>query len=147
MAGTPKDGGNEKNIRYNIFKWGPVSTSFAIYPDFYEFDAKNNIYEWNGKGPQVGGHAVELVGWGIENNIKYWIIKNSWGTNWGDKGYMKLRRGVGACQIGKTFAVIECNSLDKCPGGEKTCKKEYNKAHLYYNMPSHQRDRKMVIRN
>ena len=99
LAGTPKDGGNEKNIRYNIFKWGPVSTSFAIYPDFYEFDAKNNIYEWNGKGPQVGGHAVELVGWGVENNINYWIIKNSWGTNWGDNGYFRMIRGTNNCEL------------------------------------------------
>ena len=99
IAGTPKDGGNEYNIRYNIFRWGPVSTSFAVYPDFYTFDAKNTIYEWNGKGEQVGGHAVEIVGWGEENKIKYWIIKNSWGTDWGDKGYFRMARGNNNCQI------------------------------------------------
>lgn len=98
IAGIPNDGGSELYIRYNIFKWGPVSTSFAVYPDFYTFDT-NKIYEWDGNGYQVGGHAVEIVGWGEENNKKYWIIKNSWGINWGDKGYFKFVRGNNNCQL------------------------------------------------
>ena len=99
LAGVPKDGGSEKNIRYNIFKWGPVSTTFAVYPDFYDFNPINNIYEWNGQGPQVGGHAVEIVGWGFEKNIDYWIIKNSWGTQWGDNGYFRMVRGTNNCEL------------------------------------------------
>lgn len=37
-------------------------------------------------------HAVILVGCGIENDIKYWIIRNSWGSDHGHNGYYKLRR-------------------------------------------------------
>lgn len=99
IAGTSKDGGNEKNIRHNIFVWGPVSSGMKVYPDFYTFDAKNKIYKWNGQGEQVGGHAVEIVGWGIENNTKYWLIKNSWGTEWGDGGYFKMIRGINDCEL------------------------------------------------
>ena len=99
LAGVPKDGGSEKNIRYNIFKWGPVSTTFAVYPDFYDFNPINNIYEWNGQGHQVGGHAVEIVGWGFDKNINYWIIKNSWGTQWGDNGYFRMVRGTNNCEL------------------------------------------------
>mmetsp|Transcript_5097 Transcript_5097/g.7801 ORF Transcript_5097/g.7801 Transcript_5097/m.7801 type:complete len:1000 (-) Transcript_5097:779-3778(-) len=39
-------------------------------------------------------HAVLLIGWGVENGEKYWLIQNSWGTNWGDQGYIKLKRGL-----------------------------------------------------
>ena len=43
-------------------------------------------------------HAVVVIGWGetIFNGkiLKYWIIKNSWGKYWGDKGYFKLIRGI-----------------------------------------------------
>ena len=92
IAGVPKDGGTEKNIRYDIFKSGPVSTSMKTYSDFYTFDAKNTIYKWDGTSPQVGGHAIELVGWGSENSIDYWIVKNSWGDSWGDKGYIYMSR-------------------------------------------------------
>lgn len=99
IAGTSQDKGNEYNIRHNIFCWGPVSSGFDVYPDFYTFDAKNDIYEWNGKGPRVGGHAIEIVGWGEEHNKKYWIIRNSWGKEWGDNGYFKMVRGNNNCKL------------------------------------------------
>lgn len=99
LAGVAKDNGSELHIRYDIYKWGPVSTSFAVYPDFYTFNAKTDIYKWNGKNSQVGGHAVEIVGWGTENNVDYWIIKNSWGTDWGDNGYFRMVRGINNCEI------------------------------------------------
>jgi hypothetical protein len=99
ISGVPKDGGTELNIRYSIYRWGPVSTSFAVFPSFYTYDSKNEIYEWNGDGQQVGGHAVEIVGWGEEKDVKYWIIKNSWGTEWGNGGYFRMVRGSNNCEI------------------------------------------------
>jgi len=99
IAGTEKDGGSEFNIRSEIYNWGPVSTGMKVYPDFYTFDAKNTIYEWNGKGPQVGGHAIEIVGWGFQDGTPYWSIKNSWGPEWGDGGYFKMVRGKNNCEI------------------------------------------------
>jgi C1A family cysteine protease len=37
-------------------------------------------------------HAVEIVGFGIENDIKYWTVRNSWGADWGEEGYFRILR-------------------------------------------------------
>jgi cathepsin B len=99
LPGTVKDNGSELVLRDNIFKWGPICTGIKIYPNFYTFDPNNEIYEWDNIGPQVGGHAVVLVGWGEDKGKKYWIVKNSWGVDWGMDGYFYMIRGVNECDI------------------------------------------------
>mgnify|MGYP000745267471 CR=1 FL=1 len=93
-----KEGG-ELQIRREIWRWGPVATGMRVYPDFYTFNAAQDIYNWNKKGPQVGGHAIVIVGWGEEKDVKYWIIRNSWGPKWGDGGYFRMVRGSNDCGI------------------------------------------------
>ena len=44
-------------------------------------------------------HAVVVVGWGNLNGIDFWIIRNSWGSNWGVSGYINIKRGVNKCGI------------------------------------------------
>lgn len=44
----------------------------------------------------ASSHAVTIVGYGVDNGIAYWLVKNSWGTDWGENGYMRLIRGSSA---------------------------------------------------
>lgn len=41
-------------------------------------------------------HSCLLIGWGYDNDLKmkYWIVRNSYGYHWGDKGNFKVRRGM-----------------------------------------------------
>lgn len=99
VAGISTDGCDEKNICSDIYHWGPVSTGMLVYPDFYTFDPKKEIYEWNGQDEPIGGHAISIVGWGEQDGKKYWIIRNSWGEKWGRNGYFYMIRGKNNCQI------------------------------------------------
>ena len=49
-------------------------------------------------------HAVVVVGYNNLADTKYWIIQNSWGSSWGDNGYLYLEKGKEACKIG-TYGV------------------------------------------
>lgn len=69
---------------------------FTVFEDFLTY--KSGIYEHT-HGKKVGLHAVKMVGWGVEGKIGYWLIANSWNTDWGDKGFFKIRRGVDECGI------------------------------------------------
>ena len=100
--------GNIEQIQIEIYKWGPVCTAMKVYPSFYAFNPKSEIYNPSEKDESpVGGHAIEIVGWGEENGVTYWQIKNSWGTDWGIKGYFKMIRGKNSCLIEENVSAMQ----------------------------------------
>ncbi|KAL4481964.1 hypothetical protein ABPG74_008053 [Tetrahymena malaccensis] len=92
---------NEETIRRELVKNGPVAVGInARTLQFYEggiVDPKNCDDKIN--------HAVLIVGYGVEEGIPYWLIKNQWGAEWGIKGFFKLIRGKKQCGI-HTYASI-----------------------------------------
>uniref|UniRef100_A0A224Y8I4 Cathepsin B n=1 Tax=Rhipicephalus zambeziensis TaxID=60191 RepID=A0A224Y8I4_9ACAR len=88
--------GDETQMKTEIFKNGPVEADFTVYADFLSY--KSGVYQAHST-LVVGKHAIRILGWGTENGVPYWLVANSWGEHWGDKGYFKIRRGNNECRI------------------------------------------------
>jgi len=80
----------EEGIQKAIMAGGPMEVAFTVYSDFENY--AGGIYH-HVSGSVAGGHAVKVVGWGVENGNKYWKIANSWNPYWGEKGYFRIKRG------------------------------------------------------
>ena len=83
-------------IQTEIMTNGPIEVAFTVYNDFLTY--KSGVYH-HASGSALGGHAVKMIGWGVENGTPYWIIMNSWNEGWGDNGQFKIRRGNNECGI------------------------------------------------
>ncbi|WNE40194.1 MAG: hypothetical protein GBAus27B_000261 [Mycoplasmataceae bacterium] len=74
-----------------IVKTGPLSV--GMFADQYTLgDYYEGVYDFP-KCPNKTedlNHPVLLIGYGVENGVPYWLVKNSWGENWGLKGYLKI---------------------------------------------------------
>ena len=100
-----KQSGTEYNIRKEIYKWGPCTTGMMIYQDFFDWDGKG-VYVYNKRSEKIGGHAVVLMGWGEENGKLFWLVRNSWGSDWGkNDGYFKILRGENHCEVEENVIV------------------------------------------
>ncbi|EET02635.1 Cathepsin B-like cysteine proteinase [Giardia duodenalis] len=76
---------------------GPLQTAFTVYSDFMYYEG--GVYQ-HMSGRVEGGHAVEMVGYGTdEYDVDYWIIRNSWGPDWGEDGYFRIIRMTNECGI------------------------------------------------
>jgi cathepsin B len=75
---------------------GPVSAAFTVYNDFLTYESGVYVHT---SGSALGGHAVKIFGWGVEDGTPYWSVANSWNPTWGDGGTFKILRGKNECGI------------------------------------------------
>ena len=99
---------DEQKMMEEIYHNGPIVVAINATPELYYYESgifksqasrKEGTLEKNVKPWEYTNHAVVCVGWGEETNQedntteKYWILKNSWGEEWGEKGYFRMERG------------------------------------------------------
>ncbi|KAJ3435621.1 hypothetical protein M0813_07050 [Anaeramoeba flamelloides] len=91
--------GDTDAVKMALYQMGPLAVSTDVSEAFMFYssgvlDDKNCHNGW----PDLV-HAVLLVGWGVEDNNEYWLVKNSWSTWWGDEGYIKIQTKGNVCGI------------------------------------------------
>ncbi|KAK9131412.1 hypothetical protein Sjap_011899 [Stephania japonica] len=91
--------GAEDELKYAVGLVRPVSIAFQVVRGFRHYNG--GVYTSNtcGNAPMDVNHAVLAVGYGVENGIPYWLVKNSWGADWGDHGYFKIEMGKNMCGV------------------------------------------------
>jgi len=85
-----------KQIQIELMTNGPTEAAFTVFEDFPNY--KSGVYQHT-SGKPLGGHAIRLLGWGVENGTPYWLVANSWNYDWGDNGTFKILRGSDHCGI------------------------------------------------
>lgn len=107
-------------IMNELHENGPLVVSFEPSDEFMFY--AGGVYTSGptklNMGWQKVDHAVLLVGWGEEFGQKYWLVQNSWGTEWGEKGYFRIARGEndsGIESIVVAAKVVEEDRTDLLP--------------------------------
>jgi len=93
--------GNARNldqIQTELMTNGPIEVSFTVYEDFMSYTG--GVY-YHTSGRSLGGHAIKLMGWGTdeETGMDYWLLANSWNSDWAENGYFRMRRGTNECGL------------------------------------------------
>lgn len=104
---TPKCFPVTKVIRYRAIEYGRISGEYEMMKELangpitcgmscsneFSFEYSAGIFEDKTNFMEID-HDVEIVGWGEEDGVKYWHVRNSWGTYWGMNGFFKILRGT-----------------------------------------------------
>eukprot|EP00908_Phaeocystis_cordata_P024025 Transcript_65.p2 GENE.Transcript_65~~Transcript_65.p2 ORF type:complete len:441 (-),score=161.47 Transcript_65:136-1458(-) len=98
---------SEVGMMRALVEGGPLAVGITVPRSFEEY--RSGIYVENkeegvhGTTPykpfEPTGHAVLVVGYGVEDGVKFWRVKNSWGRHFGETGYFRVRRGTDEISI------------------------------------------------
>jgi len=105
----------EAAIKRQLQERGPITAAFTVYDDFLAY--KSGVYTVTPGSRPLGGHAVKMIGFGHDeaSGLDYWLVANSWGTEWGDKGTFKIKRGEAGIDNMLSAGDVDAPSSDSRP--------------------------------
>ena len=103
---------NADQMKAEIYANGPISCGMQV-TDNFKNNYKTGIYTEKVDELKIN-HEVSVIGYGVDYETKqeYWIVRNSWGTNWGELGFFRI--GMYTDNLG-----IETNCIAGLPSFEK----------------------------
>jgi len=103
MLGTHTTAPTEFEIKTAIFKYGAVVAT--VYASDALMNYKSGVFKKCRTG--ITNHIITLVGWGKGSGKTYWILRNSWGEGWGEKGYMKIPAGCSKVAEDASYVIYQ----------------------------------------
>jgi cathepsin L len=99
------DKGSESDLLNKLYSIGPVSVAIDASHNSFQLYT-SGIYNEPSCSTSSLDHAVTAVGYGADGTNAYWIVKNSWGTSWGEQGYIRMSRNKNnQCGIATTAVI------------------------------------------
>jgi cathepsin L len=85
--------GDESALKTALATQGPCSVAIDASHESFQFYS-HGVYREEECSPENLDHGVLAIGYGVDakSGSSYWLVKNSWGETWGDKGYVKMAR-------------------------------------------------------
>ncbi len=101
-----------EDIKEAIYDYGPVSAAVCVNFAFQLYN--DGIFSSDCSDIN---HGIVLVGWDDNNGDGYWILRNSWGPDWGEEGYMRIEYGTSLVGYAANYVVYSCNQETDCFDG------------------------------
>jgi C1A family cysteine protease len=89
--------GDESTMKDNLASWAPLS--ICVDARYWQDYTSGVMTEWQCDWIVQLDHCVQAVGYDTTASTPFWIVRNSWGTDWGENGYIRLQYGTNTCGL------------------------------------------------
>jgi len=101
------DEDDETTLKTNVATAGPLS--ICVDAQNWQDYTSGVMTAWECAWINLLDHCVQAVGYNMDASTPYWLVRNSWGTDWGEAGYIKLQYGDNTCGLTNeaTYVVVQ----------------------------------------